>query len=79
VVTSVQNMHETCPVIVRRKADGLYIARTIGNGRIVSFKPHPTRIKSRSRAMAMIRCDIGDDLEDFEIIDAPNVVCRENT
>ena len=55
------------PVIVRRKADGLYLRAQHGKGRLHLFGHPPRAIGSKAQAIAIIRTDIGDDLDAYEI------------
>jgi len=54
------------PVAIRRKADGKYLAG--GNSLIPLFAAKPRLIKTESKAITLIRCDLGEDLADYEII-----------
>lgn len=58
------------PVIVRRKRDGLFLSKPHGFGRIPIFTANPSRLKSRDRAITIIRVDLGQDLDDYEITEA---------
>jgi len=60
------------PVIVKRKRDGKWLTRAEGGGRLHLFTstPNPSKVRSYAKAVAIIRVDIGDDLEDYEILEA---------
>ncbi len=55
----------TDPVAIRRKSDGRFF---VGGRKQYDTKPRP--IRSASAAEMIIRVDLGEDLEDFEIIPA---------
>lgn len=55
------------PVVVRRKRDGLYLVSL--NPVLWSITPD-RRLKSRAKAKLVIRVDLGENLMDFEILDA---------
>lgn len=54
---------------VRRKSDKLYLTGSFGHGRIVQFdnRFNPKQFDTRSKAVAVIRVDMGDDLEKYQI------------
>lgn len=53
-------------VAIRRKSDGLYLAK--GGGHLGFWTDKPDLLKSRSAAVMKIRVDWGLDLDEFEII-----------
>lgn len=55
-------------VVVRRLSDGKWLSG--GNWRLCYFTDVPRKVKTRAKAEAIIRCDIGDDLTDYEILPA---------
>ena len=58
------------PVVVRRKSDGLFLMKPVGGGRHL-FGATAGRLKSYSKAVTIIRVDLGDSLNDYDIIDKP--------
>lgn len=61
---------------VRRKADGLYLFKSHGSGRVLQFGKTPGKIKTHAKAVALIRVDMGEDLEKFEIEEVDNASKR---
>lgn len=55
-------------VIVRRISDGKWFSG--GSCRLLHFTGFPRSLKSQAEAVALIRCDIGDVLADYEILPA---------
>lgn len=54
------------PVAIRRKADGRYLVSA--NGTRGSFATRPRPVRSEAAAIMLIRVDLGDDLDSYEII-----------
>lgn len=53
-------------VAIRRKADGKWLGK--GGGSIGYWSAVPALLKSESKAVMVIRCDLGLDLGDFDIV-----------
>lgn len=64
-------------VAIRRKSDGLYLAK--GGGHPGFFAEKPDLLKSRAKAEMKIRIDMGRDLDEFEIVPASEVECEQLT
>jgi hypothetical protein len=58
-------------VAIRRKSDGLYLAK--GGGHLGFFAEKPDLLKSQADAEMKIRIDMGRDLDEFEIVSAREV------
>lgn len=65
----------TTAVVIRRKSDGQYLTHWAGGIRRYSRRPAP--IRSHGHAIMLLRIDLGEDLQDYEIVDADTIRVNE--
>lgn len=68
-------------VVIRRRSDGAWLTHLAGPvTRFQSMGAHPIQFFSRARAELIIRCDMGGDLDAFDILPAAagRMLIRQN-